>query len=149
MKSQKGFTLIELIVVVAIVGVLVTTAFPTYKIFRQRAIGSEVIVLMKQILDAEIIYYLEENQFFPPATPPGAPPVIAWVPIDAEPGHPAANAIKQALNIAIPVGHHYDVMIMNTGNTVQVSITAPFPIFKNNTFVLARELDQSGKIRPL
>ena len=43
MKKQTGFTLIELMIVVAIVAILAAVALPAYKTYTQRAKFSEVI----------------------------------------------------------------------------------------------------------
>ncbi len=43
MHAQKGFTLIELMIVVAIVGVLAAVAVPAYQTYTQKAKFSEVV----------------------------------------------------------------------------------------------------------
>jgi prepilin-type N-terminal cleavage/methylation domain-containing protein len=63
MKRNRGFTLIEVVVVIAIVGILSATAIPFYNRYRQRTYGSEAQVMVKQIIDAEIAYYLENDTF--------------------------------------------------------------------------------------
>jgi|TARA_B100002003_G_C13833369_1_gene409483 type IV pilus assembly protein PilA len=43
-KKQKGFTLIELMIVTAIIGILVSIALPAYDLYRNRARFSEAIL---------------------------------------------------------------------------------------------------------
>jgi prepilin-type N-terminal cleavage/methylation domain-containing protein len=102
MRRQGGFTFIELITVVAIVGVLATTAVPLYRVLQQRTYGREAVIMAKQILDAQVMYYLEHNRFWPDD---GRTINIYH---DTLPTDPQIADVKAALNITIPVGHYLD-----------------------------------------
>ena len=53
MKSQNGFTLIELMIVVAIIGLLAAIAIPQFRNFTYRSMRTEIVVA----LDAPTLYY--------------------------------------------------------------------------------------------
>jgi len=144
MRRHAGFTLIELMVVVAILGILGATAMPILNIYQQRAYGSEAALMLKRILDAEIMYFLENEKFFPED----------GTSIDIFKNDPPTKQeiqdVKDALNIPIPVGHHLNFQIQTFPATAdgfcQVTISASFNIFKDGVKEINGIVDREGKI---
>ncbi|MCK9266863.1 prepilin-type N-terminal cleavage/methylation domain-containing protein [bacterium] len=66
LRSKKGFTLIELMVVVIIVGILAAVSVPLYRAQVRKAIASEGAALVGSIRSAQRVYYSEENEYYIP-----------------------------------------------------------------------------------
>jgi len=143
MRRLAGFTLIELMVVIAILGILGATAVQGLSTYRQRSRGAEAAIMLKQILDAEVMYFLEHNQFFP------EPGQTIQVFKDDPPSKAEIQQIKDALNVAIPVNHRLDFTITNGIGFCIVTIDADFPIFKEGDPSISAQVDDKGTIEPL
>ena len=151
MRSKKGFTLLELLVVIAIVGIMAATAVPLYRTYQQRAYGSEANLMIKRIIDAQIIYFLDKDTFFP------APGDTIFISHGDSPNLEAITEVNEALNIGIPVGHFLDFMIQHipggSGNSssCMVTISSPanrqFPLFKGGFTGIMGEVDETGTIK--
>jgi len=62
-KLQKGFTLIELMIVVAIIGILAALAIPNFIKFQARAKQSEAKANLKALFTAERSFYQEHDTY--------------------------------------------------------------------------------------
>lgn len=130
MKRQAGFTLVELLVVIAILGILAVTAIPLMGTYRQRAYGSQATALAKQLVDGEIMYYLEHNKFVPDENE------TISIPSNADPGSADVLRIKNDLHVPIMLGNKLDYYFANdptdpAGKCVTIVISAPFALFRN------------------
>lgn len=61
LRAKTGFTLLELMVVVIVIGILATIAVPMYTGARDRATGAEAFTNLKAILDAEKAYRAQNS----------------------------------------------------------------------------------------
>jgi type II secretory pathway pseudopilin PulG len=61
----KAITLVELIIVITIVVILATVAFPNFFKSKARAIDKEAIVSLRLIQAAEKIYRMEKGFYYP------------------------------------------------------------------------------------
>ncbi len=73
-KGKKGFTLIELMIVVAIIGILAAIAIPNFLRFQAKSKQSEAKTNLGGIFTAETSYFSEFNGFADMG-------VVSWAPI--------------------------------------------------------------------
>jgi len=63
MKKNRGFTLIELMVVVAIIGVISAIAFPSYNSYMKKSRRADAKVGLSKLADKQERYYLQQNTY--------------------------------------------------------------------------------------
>ncbi|MGD9201209.1 MAG: prepilin-type N-terminal cleavage/methylation domain-containing protein [Chitinispirillia bacterium] len=119
--NKKGFTLIELMIVIVIIGILAAVAIPKFTKAQYKATVSEFPTILTQIYTAEGAYEAELNTFI--ACPAGQYGAQAWldlgvsIPVPAVPananfqyavvpgaGGIASSFIAQAENVNFAIG---------------------------------------------
>jgi type IV pilus assembly protein PilA len=129
LRSKKGFTLIELMIVVAIIGILAAIAIPNFLKFQAKSKQSEAKTNLGGIFTAETAFYGDNNYY-------GNFSQIAWAPVGTAkytyysggytngasgpspaPVSPADNAGNTASGLTMPAG------VARTDNTFIIGAT--------------------------
>ena len=61
MKYQRGFSLIELLVVVAIIAILLSFLFPTFSSAKSQALATQDLSQLKQVVQSAILYATDDD----------------------------------------------------------------------------------------
>ena len=63
MKNQKGFTLIELMIVIAIIGILAAIAIPQFSAYRKRSYNAAAQSDLRNATTAQEAYFVDEQTY--------------------------------------------------------------------------------------
>jgi prepilin-type N-terminal cleavage/methylation domain-containing protein len=64
-RANRGFTLIELMITVAIIGILAAVAIPVYSQYVRQSKASETATILQGIREREEAYFAEYKQYLP------------------------------------------------------------------------------------
>lgn len=146
MQGKRGYTLVELMIVIAIIGVLATLAVPSYRTYQQRAYATHAKLMLKEIMNAQLVYYLEHNKFYPENNESIF--IFSTDPQNSE----GFKKIRNGLHLDIPVGRTLDYSFYAANNELAntssfilvVRSNSDFPLFLNGSSVLTGILDTDG-----
>jgi prepilin-type N-terminal cleavage/methylation domain-containing protein len=62
-RSQSGFTLLELLIAIVIVGILTATALPEYRQFRKQAYDNRALTDLRTVALGEEAYFVENEEY--------------------------------------------------------------------------------------
>ncbi len=70
-NTSRGFTLIEIMITIAILGILAAISIPNYRQYMEKAEYASMMTTLKYLMDGEDFYFLENGAFFPVNIPSG------------------------------------------------------------------------------
>ena len=139
-QKAKGFTLIELMIVVAIIGILAAVAIPAFMKYIRRSKTSEATMNIRKLFDSSVSYYNEEQasragailkrQFPETQTAPDGWYAQVCDGSDSQKFQPTAkswdHATWQALNFAVedPFYYQYTYTSVGTGKSSKFTAAA-------------------------
>jgi prepilin-type N-terminal cleavage/methylation domain-containing protein len=160
-RRTSGFTLVELMIVVAIIGLLAAIAIPSFSRYVRKARASEAVGHLNKEWSGSLTYYESDHTvaFGQVLTKQFPGPSAAWANASecgclvgaACPGTNSvwnADAIWQALSFALPDPHHYMPGYSGSGAGTAATFTAYAKGDMNCNNTLA-EFSREGRISSL
>ena len=122
---NRAFTLIELLIVVAIIGILAAIAVPNFLNAQMRAKVSRTVSDMKAIHTAMEMYFLDNN-YYPPDYDSGQVPGVS------SPGHEFLTYAKLTTPIAYMSSVPFDAFYLGPQgkSQFQQATNKPYPLFQ-------------------
>ena len=97
-SNEKGFTLIELMIVIAIIGILAAIAIPNFVSYRQRSYNSAAQSDLKNATTAQEAYYVDWGTYATTTTKLGAGGWVQTAKVTFSPSGSAAGYTMSAMH---------------------------------------------------
>jgi len=123
-KNKKGFTLVELVVVIAILGILAGIAIPRFMDATASARGAKIVADMRTLESASTMYYVKKGSY----TDISVPNLVSEGLLASTPSAPTGDAIITESSVAtyktrfaVPTGGYTVTAVTATGASVPTS----------------------------
>lgn len=132
MKRQRGFTLVELMIVVVVLGVLAAIAIPTFIKYVKNSKTSEAKENLAYLFRSSVTYFAQErvDKTNPYSADPGRQFPVSEGPNPSSPPRATKTTVTwdaptwQALKFAIADPHYYSYQYVSSGSGTTASFTA-------------------------